>query len=171
MVCQVSELLLEVLLTTPSYITVGGGWLNFIPVNMEIPMKTNQHMLDEINQKRRKAAPKKAAPSWKGFINCELSPEDKITLKTTDILQTYPVETTVEELVSLGYKLSQSKDWKNDSYLASLTDNAPDSPTNGYCLTARGGTPAKAMAALFYKHFVLLEDGWETPAEKDDEYA
>lgn len=131
---------------------------------------TNQAQLDAKNAKR-KSSPKKPAQTWKGFISCELSNEDKHTLKTTDIFVSYPLETTIASLVTLGYKVSQNRDWKNDSYLASLTDNDPESPTNGYTLTGRGGSPAKAMAALFYKHFVLLEDGWETPTEKDDEYS
>jgi hypothetical protein len=133
------------------------------------PPETNQTLADKANAKRT-GRKKKPAFEWKGFVSCELSTEDKYLLKTTDYAAVYPFDTTMPMLLEDGYKLSLSHDSKTSAYLAALTDNNPESDACGLCLTARGSSIYKAITALFYKHFVLLEDGWEAPIERDEEY-
>lgn len=127
--------------------------------------------MEEVLATKRVAAKKKSANSWKGFIDCELTTEDKYLLKTTDATHDYPPLPTITKLVEDGYKFSLSFDKKNDTYIASLTDQDFASPTEGYTLTGRGGEPIKAITALLFKHFIKLEDGWITPAEQDDDYS
>lgn len=126
--------------------------------------------LNEKTTVRRGSGKKATGPTWKGFVDCELTTEDKFTLKTTDVFATYPIMITLSLMVVGHYKVSLSLDTKNHTCIASMTDNDPSSDTQGYTLTGRGANVENALASLFYKHFYKLADGWETPSERDTEY-
>src|SRR5688572_11326457 len=111
---------------------------------------------------------------WKGFVACELTDAQKAIVKAMR-QDTERVWGRVIALVDDLYKLSLSVDAYNGMYIASLTCKDKQSRNNGMTLSGRGGSLIGAMAALIYKHDVVLEEDWtnvgmksvSTPDEDD----
>lgn len=97
-------------------------------------------------------------PSFK-FVRCDLSRDQKEAL-IHSISEGGTTEGQAFDLVSEGYKLSISRDTKNDCYIASLSDNREGSRTRGYVLSARGASINIALCALSFKHNIVLSEGW-----------
>lgn len=99
---------------------------------------------------------------WKGFVNVDLTDADREVLRTDQT----PFEDYWEGILDrmcAGYKLSVSRDHKNDTWIASLTCNHPADANRGYTLTGRGGSWTNAVIALAYKDRVLLRGVWNDP--------
>jgi len=116
-------------------------------------------------------ATKKAVPArqWNGFVNCELTAEDKATFKVWDVDFGDAFDLLVGR-VTEGYRLSVSHNKKNDSFIASLTGSEDCGDNAGYTLSAFGKDIATAMRVLAYKDGFILEGVWDNAKvqPKDD---
>lgn len=101
------------------------------------------------------------SPDYGGytFLNVGLSTDDKTRLAETDRSVEFPLE-SILDMVLEGYKFTIREDVKNNTFMASLTDIRPESPTYKVILSGRGSTAINAWYALAYRHVVLLVDGW-----------
>lgn len=116
----------------------------------------------------------KQAASFSGyeFLNVSLSSDDKERLVQLAANGEFGHE-NVYDLVSQGYKISFSRDTKNNTFIASITDNGEKSPTYRKILTGRGSTSVDAWASVCYKHFYKLGEDWSTavaPTELDSRF-
>lgn len=93
------------------------------------------------------------------FINVHLVKADTEWLEKADLSHELGIE-RVLGLVQEGYKFSLNEDPKNLSFVASLTDKRPGSPSANHILTGRGATPIDAWYALAYRHYMLAEADW-----------
>lgn len=100
------------------------------------------------------------------FLEVALSSLDKERLSALDGEAEFPY-TGIAAFVEQGYKVSFSEDSRNNSFIASLTDNRQDSPFFKHILTGRGGTASHAWVALCYKHFVIAQEDWSNVAKVD----
>lgn len=111
--------------------------------------------------KNGKSKPKKkVTPDVKfRFVNHTLTAADKEWLDAADLAAEFPAS-SVDELVTSGYKFGLSHDQKHNTFVASLTDREPTSPFFNACLTGRGSTPADARYAVLYRHLQLASGDW-----------
>lgn len=100
------------------------------------------------------------------FLEVALSSTDKERLSALDGEAEFPL-TGLGGLIEQGYKVSFSQDSRNQSYIASLTDNNPSSAFHKHILTGRGESATHAWVALCYKHFYLAAENWENIAKVD----
>lgn len=105
--------------------------------------------------------------TWVGFLEVDLTPQQKDELKATDIALEYPLS-ELGTWVKNGYKVSFGLDKDGITYRAAMTDVDEGSPTCGYTLTGRGRTLEKAYASLMFKHRHILADGWHVPVGGSD---
>ena len=96
---------------------------------------------------------------WRGFVNVELAEQDKAVLRAQETPFEDYWDGVIDRMVN-GYKLSVSRDHRNDTWIASLTCNHPADPNKGYTLSGRGGTWMNAVTALAYKDRILLQGNW-----------
>jgi len=107
------------------------------------------------------AATKKNAPkTWNGFVNCELTAEDKAHFKVWDVEFADAFELLIGR-VTEGYRLSYSFNKKNDSFICSLTAGEGTGANEGYTLSAFGKSVDTALRVLAYKDAFMLEGNWE----------
>lgn len=112
---------------------------------------------------------------WGGFINVNLNQADKAAFIDWKELQGDSIRATIEDLVSIGFKLSLSYDAPGDFFLACFTGEglALVGDEARYCLTARAPGMGDAIALLLYKHWVMLDRDWsaaQKPFAKDDRF-
>lgn len=93
------------------------------------------------------------------FLDYTLTTKDKEWLQTADLSLEFP-PSRWDGLLETSYKYSQSYDYRNHTYIASLTDREPKSPTYGYTLSGRGISPALARYSLAYRHWILCGEDW-----------
>ena len=106
--------------------------------------------------------------NWKGFINVSLTREDKQAIKELagdlDALITW-----AGELITEGYMLSVKHDSHSNGPMVSLKCVDPENVDYGWAVTSRHSDVFVAWATAYYKHTVLLADGWTAYAPKVDE--
>lgn len=119
-------------------------------------------------EKRRVNQPKKV--EWKGFVECNLTAENKADLEGMDTETEFPFAEGMAELVDEGYKISFSYDAKNKTHMVTLYDQNPQSDFAGYALTGRGASVRDAWDALMYRHIIILSDGWEVQPKTQSRY-
>lgn len=114
--------------------------------------------------KTEQAEIKKA--DWIGFVQCELSTSDKeaIVADETDLNDLIDWQ---DGLLSLGYKFSQTMDFSNHSYIATVTGAYNICPNAGYAVNGRGKNAYMALKALWWKVEKLLPNNW-TDYEPED---
>lgn len=100
------------------------------------------------------------------FLEVALSSLDKERLSALDGEAEFPY-TGIGTLIRQGYKVSFSQDSRNQSFIASLTDNRPDSAFYKHILTGRGDTDIQSWVSLCYKHFYLAQEDWANIAKVD----
>jgi hypothetical protein len=126
-------------------------------------------------ERKQKAAEKRAANKpvkveWKGFVNCDLTADHKADLEGYDTETEFPLREGLEELAADGYKVSFSKDFKNNCEMAIMYDQNPQSDFAGYALVGRGSSVWDAWCALMYRHIVILSDGWNVEPKQTSRY-
>lgn len=94
-----------------------------------------------------------------GYINYELTVQDKEWLASSDVDAEFPPR-LIDELVMEGYKFSLSFDERNSTCIASLTDRQVGGAFENQCLTGRGATPLNAIHSLLYRHLVVASGDW-----------
>lgn len=94
------------------------------------------------------------------FVRIELSEKEKSEFRSLlesgefDALQ-------IDGWLERGLKLSVSRDYQNNSVVASLTAQYTECVDAGLVLTAHGSDAATAIAVLTYKdHYLAGEAGW-----------
>jgi uncharacterized protein YktA (UPF0223 family) len=109
------------------------------------------------------AGNKNAGDSWKGFVNIELSYQQKMEAKK--LFGKYDQAWThVLGRVAEGYKLTVSYDDQHTTWNVSLTCRALADSNLGLTLTGRGGSCQAAVVSLWYKDHDLLKGVWELSA-------
>lgn len=117
-------------------------------------------------QAENKKAPRKgkfttpdAPAQWSGFVDVEMDASDKANFLS--VVPPYEdVWEEVEVSVQEAYKFSLSYSEKYTTWNASLTCTLNGHVNAGLTLSGRGGTPHRAMSALWYKHVIMLERDW-----------
>lgn len=97
-------------------------------------------------------------PQFKGFVNFSLTDEQKAEIKATKLTME-ALESTLEKLFGEGYKIFWSFDFKNDVYMAALTNNDISHVNAGKFLNGRGSTPLKAVKQVLWAHHNLFVNG------------
>lgn len=115
---------------------------------------------DEKKAKKSDAARQAAqADGWRGFVNVELTTEQKLEAKK--LLNDAPrVWDNIFSLISEGYKMTLSYDDARSAYNLSMTCRAERDPNKGLTLSGRGGTEHSAAASFWYKHRVIFLGKW-----------
>lgn len=106
-----------------------------------------------------RTVPRNQNSDFKGFVNLDLSKQQKETLKKAEFTLDH-VEDCLVKLNEAGYKVSFNFDSFNDCYGCFIMPATEKSPNAGYILPGRGSTPIKALKQAYYKHSVLLEGDW-----------
>lgn len=111
------------------------------------------------NEKKNQPAAK-AVVAFRGYVRRDLQNEE-------DVDSFHQYEKGVDDaslLVNLvgaveqGYKISLKIDGKGNK--VEMFNVAGPEETRGYILSAYGSTTRKALAAIFFKHYELLEEAW-----------
>lgn len=112
---------------------------------------------------RSKVKPVKTG-DWMGFISCEFTATDKAAFTDAyeNQMNTSDVWERMVNLVEEGYKVSFSMSGSTGTFTCSMTgtQDAPEAAV-GFTLTARSGDVNRALAALVYKHDVMLKADWK----------
>lgn len=123
-------------------------------------MSVNGDKTVEKRQKTREAAREKAsADGWKGFVNYELTDDQKPEVKAL-ALQFETVWDEILDLVASDYKLTVSYDGSRSVWNVSITCRSTKDRNGGLTLTGRGGNFASAAASVVYKHIYGLNRDW-----------
>lgn len=100
--------------------------------------------------------------SW---IRCDLTEDHKKHLKSLKFNAAQSLD-ALERLTEDGYKLSFSRDEKNDCIGVFITAPKEDGQVVQLCLSARGPTLTAAMMSVLYKHFEILKEDWSSNIDK-----
>lgn len=123
-------------------------------------MSQQEHAAAAKKAKAREASKKKAQEDgWRGFVNVELTADQKPLCKAL-LSDVERLAENVYGMVEDGYKLSLTWDDVRECYNLSLTCKARGNPNNGLTLTGRGGSIPAAMASFWYKHDAILMGAW-----------
>lgn len=115
----------------------------------------------ERKAKSREAARDKAtADGWKGFVNLELTDDQKPLVKALSA-DSDAVWGELLEMVDSEYKLTVSYEGQRSVYNVSLTCRNAKDPNAGLTLTGRGGSFIGAAASLVFKHVTILKRRWD----------
>lgn len=93
------------------------------------------------------------------WIRCDLTKEHKEHLKQQKF-DAKACLSAFERLCEDGYKLTFSRDEKNDCVGVFMTAPKDSQQPVQLCLSARGPTLTDAMMAILYKHFEVLSEDW-----------
>lgn len=106
---------------------------------------------------------------WVGFVNCELTAEDKATFKVWDVELDDAWDLLTQRVLE-GYRLSFSHNPKNENFVVSLTGGDECGANAGYTLSGFGRDIGTALRVLCFKDTFILEGNWEQAkvAQKDD---
>lgn len=99
------------------------------------------------------------ADGWKGFVNVELTDEQKADAKRL-LGDGERLWDNLLSLVEENHKLTISHDDMRSAYNVSITCKARGNPNEGLTLTGRGGSFIAAAVSLWYKHDVVLQGVW-----------
>lgn len=102
---------------------------------------------------------------FKGFVNYELSAEDKTAMREW-IREVEEVTVELDEMLASLYKVTVNKHPATGGYQATAFCADTKSPNAGLILSAFAPHWYDAMACLAFKHAVVLEKIWPT---SDDE--
>lgn len=102
--------------------------------------------------------------SWTKFVEIPLT-----GVKKADIEKVFGspdvVSDTFEKLVDEGYRMSFSKDYRQDAVICSVTCKQEGSPNEGCTFTAFAGSWFAALQVALYKHFVVSKENWNANAQ------
>lgn len=106
---------------------------------------------------------------WKGFINVNLTGEQKESFKAWDI-QDDDVWDGVAQYAAAGYKIQLSFNKQNDKFNCTGTGQPETNSNSGYAVSAFANTPYEAVRVWLFKVSVVLPDDWTEyqASEADD---
>lgn len=121
--------------------------------------------LDRKQKSKDEAKARASADGWKGFINVELTDQQKPEVKEL-MRDMQSVWDEVIDLIAADYKLTVSFDGERSAWNASLTCRSTADRNGGLTLTGRGGSFVAALAALVYKHVRILNRDWSSALQQ-----
>lgn len=130
---------------------------NFVNVRMSNVYDLTR-MLEMAIKKQNNKEVKKA--EFRGFFNVEIPTEMKADCKAF-IRNDEEIALLIEEALSSGYKITVTKDVKNDSLQATMQCNNASDPNAGLCMSAYSPHWYNSIAVLMWKHFKMLNKSWE----------
>lgn len=96
-------------------------------------------------------------PSFRGFLNLNLSDEDKAIIKSAKYDEsTYASD--LEKWIDSGYKFTFSYDDYSHCFMVVATPQAKDHVDYGILMSGRGSTPIKALKQWVYMQTRLVGD-------------
>lgn len=109
---------------------------------------------------KSRALGKAEEADFRGYINLNLSPEEKEAYLSWAEPNT--VFTVLGNAVEDGVHLSVRGDRQTSGYIASATQRRASSPNAGLCVTMRASDPVKALGRLLYGLAILARsERWE----------
>lgn len=105
--------------------------------------------------------------SFNGFVNITLTEEQKTAFG--DWSPSAPWVEILSDLSDDGVVFSLKKDFKGDTYMASLTQRREDSENAGLCVTARSSDAGVAMLRILYIASQILPTAWREAEEERKE--
>lgn len=116
----------------------------------------------------RKQKEERSEPAFR-FIDYRLGKKDHEWLSKADCETEFPFS-LVDELLVQGYKISESYDRRNHTYMFSVTDRDPQSAGYNACITGRGATRFDSWVSFAYRHYVVAGEDWHQLETKAAEY-
>lgn len=114
-------------------------------------------------------AAKKPTFEYQGFVSCDLRRSDRDDFKAWSADQgDAALFDFIAKAVDSGYKFSVGEG--KNGLTASLANVDGPVEARGYILASIAGDAARAIEVLFYKHLVMLEDGWPVGQDADDHF-
>ena len=113
---------------------------------------------ERTNGSRRKNGLQKYSGEWQGFVDLELSEEQKRHLATLEENDLPDLAGFLAMVLADGYKFSAVVDQKHHCTIVTLTGKAEGCVNLGYSLSARGPELWAALLVLHFKHVVLCEE-------------
>lgn len=111
--------------------------------------------------------PKKA--KWLGFVNCALSEDMLIALRSGDFVDNDTATEFINDAVSKGYRFAVSFFGYKADFTASLYGEYVTCPNAGLRLSAEAPSVEAAVTALIFKaEFLGLDNTWEIQADADE---
>lgn len=98
--------------------------------------------------------------TWKGFINCTLTQEQKEAFGAWDIQDT-DVWDGLASYGEKGYKFSLSYNRANESWLATYVGQEDCGKNAGWAVTGFAHDPYNAARVLLFKVSSILPDNWK----------
>jgi hypothetical protein len=108
------------------------------------------------NKKISKPTPP-SNPSFRGFLNLTLTPDDKFTIKGT-VYDESLFFADLDRWIDDGYKFTFSRDDYNHAYQVIGTRQDKEHPDYGILLAGRGSTPIKSFKQWIYIVTALIGD-------------
>lgn len=109
-------------------------------------------------------------PAFRGFININLSEEDRAKIKSSPTDEKLLL-LTMEGMIKEGYKFSFSWDNYSQCFQVIGTRSAKDHPDYGILLSGRGSSPIKAYKQWLYMVSTYIgEDGWSEAMDGTSRY-
>jgi len=98
-------------------------------------------------------------PGQTQFINYTLTKTDKADVEA-HIKQPGWLESAIDAVLSSEFRIVLSFDLKAECFVAFIFPQGDDHTLNGYSISSRGSTAAKALAVVLWKHTVLYDGAW-----------
>jgi len=106
-----------------------------------------------------KNKPTREQAPFKGFIEYDLTADEKIHLKAQEF-DLVLANTEIENLVRDEYRVSHGFDFYKGVFTCSLSHKDPKHVNAGWVLVGRGSDPIKAFKQVLYKHKVIFDGVW-----------
>lgn len=113
----------------------------------------------KLEKKNRKPKAKPSENNWLGFVEIELSHEQKVALSDSDRYADVDPFKLIVDFLDDGYKFSLTEDTAHGCFIATVTGKAEHCPNAGYSLMGRGGSAAQAIIVLAFKVYELAQGG------------
>ena len=95
------------------------------------------------------------------FVKRELSADEKNACKLWAV-DGNELWDLLDKAQESGYKFTFKFDSFSNSPACWMHPTSGDNPNEGWILTGRGSTPAKALKQALYKHYTMADENWAT---------
>jgi len=109
--------------------------------------------------KPRKNGLREVSGDWQGFVEIPLVETAKQQVKDWLNSDEFDLVDLMETAGATGYKVSVGPQNRGGAFVATLTGRTPECVNCGYSLSAFGPDLVSALAAVFFKHFLICEGG------------
>lgn len=118
----------------------------------------NAHEREKRSTPRTALTSNDGKPDWKGFIDIALTSDQKDRVRA---LSSEPDDVLgiIGDFVDNGFRVTLSRDARGGGFICSVTATRATDPNAGFTLAGRGGSLARAVNALYFKHVVVAQEG------------